>query len=171
MIFLFPRWDMWVPRGYHPMCVSLAFSKVTCVRKTQPMKMFMKDLFPKTSGQMKLWSHRPRFPWNSRGFPFQKATFWGPRSCFRSRFRIWPENISPTDVGCFLHFLADVLMTFFSPVCVFYKKFPMFLDPQKIPSSSATFFTPKAQESRKTLFSPPPGYRQKWLFSVIYYNS
>ena len=28
--------------------------------------------------------HQPRFPWNSRGFPFQNATFWGRRSCFWS---------------------------------------------------------------------------------------
>ncbi len=33
--------------------------------------------------------HQPRFPWNSRGFPFQIATFWGPnRSCFWSRFHL-----------------------------------------------------------------------------------
>ena len=27
-------------------------------------------------------SPSPRFPWNSRGYPFQKTTFWGPRSCY-----------------------------------------------------------------------------------------
>ena len=31
----------------------------------------------------------PRFPWNSRGFPFQKATFWGPRLCEVAI--IWPD--------------------------------------------------------------------------------
>ena len=33
--------------------------------------------------------HQPGFAWNSRGFPFQNATFWGPRSCDVAI--IWPD--------------------------------------------------------------------------------
>ena len=39
-----------------------------------------KRRFHHSSGQIIIF-HPPGFPWNSRGFPLQTATFWGPRSC------------------------------------------------------------------------------------------
>ncbi len=37
--------------------------------------------------------HQPRYLWNSRGFPFQKATFWGENSCEVAI--IWAEIVQP----------------------------------------------------------------------------
>ena len=41
------------------------------------------------SGQIIIF-HQPGFPWNSRGFPFLNATFWGENSCEVTI--IWPEK-------------------------------------------------------------------------------
>ena len=43
-----------------------------------------------SSGQI-IICHQPKFRWNSRWFPFQNATFWGPRSCEVAI--IWPDFI------------------------------------------------------------------------------
>ncbi len=47
----------------------------------------------KPSGQIIIFQ-QPRYPWNSQGFPFPNATFWGPRSCEVAI--VWPE---PSKMG------------------------------------------------------------------------
>ncbi len=42
-----------------------------------------------SSGQIIIF-HQPRFPWNSRGFPLQKATFWG-KSVVWGRYNLTNE--------------------------------------------------------------------------------
>ena len=46
------------------------------------------------SGQIPIF-HQPRFFWNSRWFPFQNATFWGPKKKrVFGRYSWWTSNVS-----------------------------------------------------------------------------
>ena len=74
---------------YHSSHIFMEVNKNGCISNSSILSTHSHFPLSHDSGQLIIF-HQPRFPWNSRGFPFLNATFFGVRSC--EVVIIWPND-------------------------------------------------------------------------------